>query len=156
MSSGWAILSGIVVAIIGLLSAVWVATLTRRASPYDSMVKRVADQDDRIDELQAQVDALRTEVGSARDDARASRDDAHEARNAAEQAVDENVAWADHHFAVVGAVATLRHAWPVVPRTLQHRISRDDYPDVPIVPAEGEHTTTTTTTTTTTEGNGHA
>ena len=136
MSSGWAVLSGIVVAIIGLVSAVWVATLTRRASPYDSMVKRVSDQDDRIDELEAKIDALRTAVGQAQDEVRDAREEAHQARNAAEAALDENVAWADHHMSVIGVVAALHRPWPRVPRPLQHRIADADYPSLPIIPTD--------------------
>ena len=136
MSSGWVILSGIAVAVIGLVSAVWVATLTRRASPYDSMVKRVSAQDDRIDELQEQVDNLRATVGQAQDEVRAARDEAHEARNAAEQSLEESIAWADHHMDVVGVVAALHHPWPQVPRALQHRLADADYPSVPIIPTD--------------------
>lgn len=135
--SGWAAAAGgIIVALITAIASLWVASITRHASPYDAMVKRVSDQDDRIDELQEKVDLLRTEVGKAQDDARASRADAHEARNAAEAALDENVAWTDHHLEVVHSVAALRRPWPQVPHSLQHRLAHTDYPAVPIVPTD--------------------
>ena len=143
MSSA-AVFAGAVLAFLGTV-IVGMLTYTQsrksaRDAPYGDMVAELKDTRQELKDTRTRMDGMQEQIDVLRDDVRAAKDDAHESRNAAEQAVVENVAWEGHHLTIMREhVATLRKALPPIPVALQHRISHQDYPSLPVVPDDPDH-----------------